>query len=173
MYEMRVRVRSVQESPFCCTKYVFEGPVSTPGGYFATDFWEGVNKVMGPSPPEVCQMPICVDSGKNHTSPLRRESAAPSTGRTGFLRAGSKKSDRLGFPPVRLRIRRAMGRARRPCRPRKTLLHAWELLPSQENPPACAGKRRPREPLPASAALERRHGGVADNFLINGLLLEI
>ena len=26
----------VQESPFCCTKYVFEGPVSTPGGYFAT-----------------------------------------------------------------------------------------------------------------------------------------
>ena len=33
MYEMRVRMRSVQERPFCCTEGVFGGPISTPGGY--------------------------------------------------------------------------------------------------------------------------------------------
>ena len=74
-----------------------------------------------------------------HTFPTRREFAAPSPGRAGFLRDGSRKKrasgfppGRLqkkgkdGFPPVRLRIRRATDRARRPCRPRKTLSCAWD-----------------------------------------------
>ena len=33
MYEMRVRMRSVQERPVWCTEGVFEGPVSTLGGF--------------------------------------------------------------------------------------------------------------------------------------------
>ena len=104
MYGMRLRMRSVQESAFWCTEGVFGGSVSTPGGYFVTDFWEDVII----------------------TFPTRRDFAAPSRGRAGFLRAGSKKNGKAGFPPVRLRIRRAMGRARRPCRPRKTLSRAWD-----------------------------------------------
>ena len=54
MYEMRVRMRSVQERPFWCTEGVFGGPVGKLGGYFGY-----------------------IDSL-----------------RPGFLRAGSKNSDR-------------------------------------------------------------------------------
>ena len=101
-------MRSVQERPFWCTKGDFGGPVSTPGGYFADGRWGRCDFFL---------------SSRDffHTFPTRREFAAPSPGRVGFLRSG------ITNPTVRV----SSGPAAHP----PGYGEGPAALPSQENPP--------------------------------------